>query len=92
MLGHIASEESVILDYGFGRREQRDEYKALIEEAGATWRLIFFRASHDIARERVQTRNLEPGENTVLSDELHAEIASWFEEPQDEGEEIIEVG
>src|SRR6266536_696019 len=40
--------QSVVLDYGFWKRAERDFYKRLVEENGGTWRLTYFKASPEL--------------------------------------------
>jgi predicted kinase len=89
LVGAVAVGKSVVLDYGFGRRQQRDNNKALIEGSGGRWRLLYFAMSRDELWRRVRVRNEHAGSNAVLSEQLFDEMFGWFEVPDGEGEEII---
>ena len=84
---------SVVLDYGLWRRAQRDKYKQMLGRVGVGWRLIYFRADREMLKRRLEERNKTAGPNSFHIDE---EMFEWmhtkFEEPADEGEEIVEVG
>ena len=87
----LNQKKSIVLDYGFWRRSSRDYHKKLIENHGAEWRLIYFKASPEVMTRRLKDRNKRTDANAfpVTKEMLHGFIAR-FEEPHDEGEEIIE--
>jgi predicted kinase len=47
----------VVLDYGFWRRKERDEVRALVEVGGATACLYRLQCPDDEARRRIEARN-----------------------------------
>ncbi|WP_406112621.1 AAA family ATPase [Streptomyces sp. NBC_01014] len=77
---------SVVLDHGLGTRAVRDDYKQLVTEHGARWRLVHFQADHDELLRRLAKRNNEQ-EHGVISPETLAWIAEHSEAPVGEGEE-----
>ncbi len=83
--------ESVVLDYGFWSREDRDHYKRLIESNGGEWRLLYFKVDHDELLERLRKRNERTDANAlkVTEDMLTGDFVNRFEEPQNEGEDVI---
>jgi predicted kinase len=88
----IGESSDVVVDFSFRRRERRDLYKRLIEQAGARSRLIYLKADPTLLRTRLNERNRRfdanaafPITDTVLSAYLDA-----FEEPRGEGETVIE--
>ena len=86
----IQERRSVVLDYGFWKKSERDEYKQLAEELGGEWKLYFFDVPSDILKSRVVLRNENDSENNhVISEELLERFILGFEKPTDEGEEII---
>ena len=90
LVGAITVGETVVLDYGFGRREERDEYKALIEESGGNWRLLYFATPRDELWQRLRARNQQVGPNAMpVSQQLLDDMLRWFEVPNREGEEIV---
>ncbi len=87
----IAEGKSVILDYGFWKKADRDKYKQLITSLDADWKLLYFKSSPEQLMDRLHGRNKRDGANalTVTEDMLRDFIAR-FEEPSNEGEEIIQ--
>lgn len=77
---------SVVLDHGLGTRAVRDDYKQLVTDHGARWRLVHFQADHDELLRRLAKRNSEK-EHGVISPETLAWIAEHSEAPVGEGEE-----
>jgi predicted kinase len=80
-----------VLEYSFWSREKRDRYKAIIESHGATWELVYLKASPALLRERLAARNGSGGANSVtVSGDLLDRYLEGFEEPIGEGEFVIE--
>ena len=87
---HIKNGVSVIFDFGFWKKEARDEYKAFAEQIGATWKLLYFPVSENELKKRLEIRNKEDlDSNHFISEEMLDDFIKQFETPQDEGEEII---
>jgi predicted kinase len=83
----------VALDLGIWNRAERDEWKALIEAAGARWRLLYFPVSHAELLHRLAERNRLDGPDAlpVEGSDLD-DFYARFDEPVDEGEEVIQPG
>lgn len=83
----------VALDLGIWSRADRDGWKALIEAAGARWRLLYFPVSHAELLQRLTERNRLDGPDAlpVEGSDLD-DFYARFEEPVDEGEEVIQPG
>ncbi|AHH99197.1 hypothetical protein GCM10010174_49570 [Kutzneria viridogrisea] len=77
---------SVVLDHGLGTRASRDDYKQLVTEHGAEWRLVHFQVAHSELLRRLAQRNTQ-AEYGVISPETLAWIAENSEPPTGEGEE-----
>jgi predicted kinase len=93
LVGFLAAGQSVVMDYGFWRREERAEYKDFVEAHGGRWRLIYFRANLETLWERVRARNLDIRASApYISRGLLEDLVARFEEPVGEGEEIMELG
>jgi predicted kinase len=89
----LRSGGSVVLDYGFWSRADRDRYKRLAEENGAKWRLLYFKVSEAVARDRLRQRNNRIDANALTVTDRHfAEFAARFDPPSGEGEEIVDSG
>ncbi len=82
----------VVVDFSFWQRAARDRYKRLIEDAGGSWRLIYLKADQVLLRRRLLERSGRFDANAAfpITDELLTSYAAGFEEPQGEGEEIID--
>lgn len=77
MAGH-----SVILDWGFSKRAERDACRSLARELGVSVRTVFLDESLDVLHERLAARNrsLPPGSFSISEAELE-EWAPQFERP-----------
>jgi predicted kinase len=71
----------VALHPGLWRRADRDTWKQRVEVLDATWRLLYFPASRAALLQRLG----------VAESELD-DLYTRFEEPVDEGEEVIQPG
>lgn len=87
----IQQGRNVVIDFSFWQRTTRDRYKKMIEQAGGRWRLVYLKVDTEELRRRLAARNVQVNANaafpiteTILDRYLHD-----FEEPQDEGEEIV---
>ncbi len=79
--------KSVILDYGLWKKVERDSYKQFAEENGAEWKLMYFKVPKEVQLSRLTDRETE--RNHKITPELLSIFVGRFEEPKDEGEEII---
>jgi len=87
----IQAGQSVIVDFGFWKKTDRDEYKKFIEDAGGKWKLLYFKVSKRLLLERLVSRNTTNSENNHIIDEtLLDKFIGEFEEPTNERETIIE--
>jgi predicted kinase len=89
----VSAGHDVALDLGIFSRADRDEWKRWITELGATWRLLYFPVSRAEVLHRLTERNRLGGASgvPVRESDLDAFYAR-FEEPLDEGEEVIQPG
>lgn len=88
----IAEGRNVVVDFSFWQRERRQLYKALIEEWGGRWQLIYLKASPELLEQRLKLRSQRFDANAafpITPTRLHAYLEG-FEEPSGEGEIIIE--
>lgn len=86
----IKQKHNIVIDFGFWTRKGRDYYKRLIEENGGEWKLIYLKASPEVLLRRLKERNKLTHANAFpVSEEKLQEYIARFEEPNDEGEEII---
>ncbi|MFF9346533.1 AAA family ATPase [Streptomyces sp. NPDC014734] len=83
----------VVWDHGLWPRKDRDAMKDLVEAVGSRWRLLYFPVEHDELLHRLAERNEREDANAlVVTPEALDDLFARFEEPQDEGEEIVEPG
>jgi predicted kinase len=83
----------VALDLGIWSRADRDDWKRRIEAAGARWRLLYFPVSLAELRQRLDERNRLDGPDALRVEESDLDdFYARFEEPTDEGEEVIQPG
>ncbi len=82
----------VVIDFSFWQRAARDRYKQLIEDAGGSWRLVYLRADQVLLRRRLKGRSRRFDANAAfpITDDIFASYLAGFEEPHDEGEEIVD--
>lgn len=73
---------SVILDFGFWSRRERDDFRVRASALGVGFEIHFVDASRDELLARLQTRNATAGPGDVLVDaEALDRYISWFEPP-----------
>lgn len=89
----LARGHNVALDLGIWSRADRDEWKSLVEAAGARWRLLYFPVSHAELLQRLAERNRLDGPDALRVEQSDLDdFYARFEEPTDEGEEVIQPG
>lgn len=87
----VRAGQSVIVDFGFWKRTDRDEYKKFVGDSGGEWRLLYFKAERGVLVERLRSRNVSyPDENHIIDEVLLDKFIAEFEEPANEGETVIE--
>jgi predicted kinase len=93
MVRELALGHDVALDLGIWSRADRDEWKHLIEKAGGQWRLLYFPVSRAELLARLAERNrLGGAEAMPLRESDLDDFYARFDEPEDEGEEVIQPG
>ncbi len=83
----IKDGKSVILDWGFWKKNEREEVKKIMQGQGAEVRLLYFKKDAPKLLQGVQNRDLS--KNHEISDEMLVKFSNQFEEPNSENEEII---
>lgn len=87
----VRAGQSVILDFGFWKKTERDEYKALVDGLGGEWKLLYFKTDKDVLTKRLASRNItDPNNNHIIDEALLEKFIAEFEEPVNEGETLIE--
>ncbi|MGC4967330.1 ATP-binding protein [Streptomyces globisporus] len=89
----VAEGRHVVWDHGLWPRKDRDAMKELVEAAGGRWRLLYFPVEREELLRRLAERNEREDANAlVVTPEALDDFFARLEEPQDEGEEIVEPG
>ncbi len=89
LIAEVRGGASVVFDHGLGNRRDREELKRIVESAGATWRLVVFREEVSTLLQRLARRQGEdPCDSMPITPEMLAYLASVYEEPSEEGEEL----
>ncbi|MET7703919.1 ATP-binding protein [Streptomyces sp. NPDC005485] len=83
--------QSVILEFGFWARSERDEKRLTAHALGVLVELHYLSASIDELTRRLQARNAAGGRGTVpISREMLKEYAKLFEAPSDDELELFD--
>ncbi|MFB8040489.1 ATP-binding protein [Streptomyces hydrogenans] len=89
----VAEGRDVVWDHGLWPHKDREVMKTLVEAAGGRWRLLYFPVARDELLRRLAERNVRGDANSlVVTPEALDDFFARFEEPQGEGEEIVEPG
>lgn len=87
---HLEVGDDVVLDRAMWQRREREEYKALVTEAGGEWRLLYLAVPAEELRRRVALRRVRGDADAFpATDELLEEFLATFEVPDGEGEEVL---
>lgn len=90
LIEKLALGKSVVLDYGFWKRLQRDTYKKIALDHAIDCSLIYFEASRATLSARLLERNRKTGANALKVDAvLFERMHQHFEVPKDEGQITI---
>ncbi|UQZ34127.1 hypothetical protein C2I18_11665 [Paenibacillus sp. PK3_47] len=88
----IQNHKQVVVDSSFWSRQERNEYKQLIGNAGGQWRLLYLKVNPAELRRRLKIRSQRFDANAAftITEELLTVFLNGFEEPQNEGEIVID--
>ncbi|MDO4459377.1 MAG: ATP-binding protein [Clostridia bacterium] len=81
---------SVILDYGFWGRSERDEKRELAEKYNADFEIYYMNTPLDTIFERITERNRTGGGFAVTKENIE-EWNGWFQRPTPDEENVITV-
>jgi predicted kinase len=84
---YLRSGTSVVLDWGFWKKRDRDDIQRLIREAGGEPRLLYFK--RDIAELKSRANNRDMTVNHEIDEPLLDVFVAQFEEPSGEGEILV---
>lgn len=75
--------KSAIIDFGFWKKKECDEYKAWVESLGARPKLLYFKVDPEGLINRVSGRNTELDDHTHhIPESLMRKFIDEFEEPE----------
>jgi predicted kinase len=87
---NLALGNDVILDFGFWKKNDRDDYKKMAKDVGAEVKLYNLRCPDDVILERVLKRTEEMGDGALFIDENAInEFKQYFEPVNSDTEESI---
>ncbi|GAA2668424.1 MULTISPECIES: ATP-binding protein [Actinosynnema] len=90
LVAEIRAGHDVVLDHGLWLREQREDYKKLVEQHGGRWRLLYFAVDREELLRRLAERNARADANALqVTPEALDDFYARFDVPRDEGEELI---
>jgi predicted kinase len=89
----IALGVSVVLDFSFYRRAEREEFRRRTEALGARFRMFYLECSDDVLQARLRRRNRRHRNDVFpIAPEELAALAATFELPTpDEDPEVVRV-
>ncbi len=93
LVSEIGRARNIVVDNAFWNGATRDEYRRLISDAGGRSRLIYLKAEPELLRQRLLRRaeRFDANAAFAITEQTLAFYLRAFEEPQDEGEEVILV-
>lgn len=90
MTSLLKNNKSVILDFGFWTKQNRDKYKKIVKNAGGIWKLIYLKIPKKDLLQRLEERDKMKSEDfQYMTPVMLEDFYKRFEEPSNEGEEII---
>ncbi len=80
-----------VIDYSFWSRGERSRYRTLITDAGGEVTLVYFSATLDVLRKRLQHRNQTQHANAAfaIDDDVLQHFLHQFEAPLDEPNVLV---
>ena len=88
----IRAGRDVVVDFSFWERAARDRYKGLVVAAGGSWEHVYLKVGPEELRRRLAARRGRLDANAALPvrDALLERFLAGFQEPDGEGETVIE--
>lgn len=89
----LGDERDLILDRSFWAKEDRDFFKALVENHGGRWVLVYLKVPRSVLWERICARRIadvNADSALEIGSELLDKFYDGFEVPNNEGEIVLE--
>jgi predicted kinase len=89
----VRAGRDVVVDFSFWERSTRDRFKRLVVASGGRWQLVYLKVTPERLGERLAARRERFDANSFpTTDALLERFLSGFEEPNGEGETVIDTG
>lgn len=87
----MARRAPVVVDSAFWSRADRDHHKALVEQAGCRWQIVYMQTPLALVRTRLSQRNFRFDANApyAITDDVLTRYAAAFEPPLDEDPIVV---
>lgn len=87
----MARRTPAVVDSAFWNRADRDHHKALVEQAGCRWQIVYMQTPLDVVRARLSQRNFRLDANApyVITDDILTGHVAAFEPPFDEDPIVV---
>jgi predicted kinase len=87
----MAQRTAAVVDSAFWNRADRDHHKALVEQAGCRWQIVYMQTPLELVRSRLSQRNFRHDANApyVITDDILTRYAAVFEPPHDEDALVV---
>ena len=90
----LENKQNILLERSFYAKEDRDEFKTMIEEAGGRWVLVYLKAERDLLWRRIcerRAKGVTADSALEIDEQLLDRYVAGFEAPVGEGEIVINV-
>jgi predicted kinase len=91
LITYLKRKQSLVIDYSFWKRSNREKYRALIESYGVECIILFLKVDYGTLKSRLKNRSSRFDANAAfpVTDEILDQYYTGFQEPVNEGEIII---
>lgn len=93
LIGLLANRTPVVVDSAFWNQAAREDYKALVEQQGCEWRLVYLKADAELLRARLRERaaRFDANAQFEVTPEMLKRFLTSFEAPCGEGEIVVQA-
>jgi len=91
----LSQKKNIVLDRSFYAKEDRDEYRTKVVQAGGRVVLVYLKAERDLLWKRIcerREKGLDADSAREINPSLLDQFVQGFEAPKGEGEVIVAVG